>query len=174
MIPLLILAGAQIYTGLRQAQLIRSQAELNNEIAEYNAENILQDANEAEKYGFTQSARYANTVDGVVSDQRVAEASANVDVNFGTAADLQQEATFTGFLNTLDIQKEARNKAKGLKDQASNVRLGGQMNLAQGYAQAAETRSAAIINGVATGVSGYAKSKTPTHNVSYTGNIQEE
>lgn len=153
----LAVAAAQVISSYQQADSIRESAKLQRKIDELNAEFIDIDAYEAEKAGFSESARYQNVIDSTVSDQRVAYASQNVDVSFGTAAQVQAETKLTGELNILDIQKNAYNKALGLKQQANNVRLGSKFSSIQSDLQANSVQTAGLLNAGATYASGYGK-----------------
>jgi hypothetical protein len=116
--------------------MIREQAGLQNRINILNAEYAELDAYEAEKMGYTRSARYQSVIDATIGAQRSAYAAEGVDVNFGTAAEVQAESQLAGFLNKLDMQKEARQRALGLKVEASNIRLGAGMQRSQAEMQA--------------------------------------
>lgn len=172
------LAAYQIWSAYNQAEVIRDQAELTKNIAEMNAKYAEIDAWEAEKYGYTESARYQSIVDQTVGEQRAAFAAQNVDVSFGTAKEIQQESKVTGFLNQLDMQRQARAKAMGLKFEASNYRVSGSMSQAQGGAQGNATMNAGFANAGATAVSGYGKYATDmkkagsTSNASSSGQMQ--
>jgi hypothetical protein len=134
--------GLQLWGSMEQAELTRRQAELNRQVSEFNAEDLEQSAWEAEKFGYTQVARYQSTVDEVISKQRVRFAAEGVDITFGTAAEIQEESRMTATLNALDIQKAARERAQNLRTEAANVRLQGFLGVVQGEAQAsAETIS---------------------------------
>lgn len=148
----------QLYSGFTQARMFRDQARFNKRIADMNAKWAEHDAWEAEKYGFTESARYQSLIDKTVSEQRAIMASKNIDVSTGTAKELQEETKLIGYLNQLDIQNRASLQARGLKNEAGNLRLGGRLGIAQAEAQA----GSAILQGIAgagtTGLSAYARS----------------
>ena len=151
------LAAYQLAAGFQQAQMIRDNADLQNRINELNAGFADKDAYEAEKLGYTEVARYQNVVDTTVGDQRAAYAAQGVDVSYGTAAEVQSETRLTGLLNMLDIQKQAREKALGFKNEARNIRLQGGMARSQAELNAAGAQNQGIIGAVGTGLSGYAR-----------------
>ncbi len=140
------LAAMQIASGNSQAAAIQEQAKRKQMIANMNAEFAELDAYDAEVQGFTDSARYQNTIDSVIGAQRAGYASQNVDVNYGTAADVQTDSRITGLLNTLDLQKQARQKALGFKREANNLRLGGDFARQQGDMDASATRTSGYLN----------------------------
>lgn len=149
------LAGVQIWSGLQQAEMIREQSKLTQRISELNALFAEQDAYEAEKAGESEAARYQTTIDQTVGDQRTTMAAQGVDINFGTAAALQEETRLTGFLNTIDIKNQARAKALGYKQQARNIRLNGAMGASQAEMNASAAVTSGLMGAAATGISAY-------------------
>lgn len=154
------IAAYQIWSGLQQAESIRESAKLTKEISEMNAKYAEIDAYEAEKSGYGDTARYQTTIDNTIADQRTGYAAQNVDVNFGTAAEVQADTKLTGFLNQLDIQKQARAKALGYKREARQIRLQGSMGNIQARSNASATVTTGLIHGANTALSGY--DRTPT------------
>lgn len=161
MAPLVIAAAAlgsmQIVGGLHQAEMIRRQAKLKEQIDEMNAQQADVDAFEAEKEGFSEIARYTNVVDSTIADQRVGYAAQNVDVNYGTAADVQNESRNIGMFNRLDMEKKARDRALGIRREARMTRLGSQLSRVGTEAQAGAAQFSGIVSGLSTGLSGYAR-----------------
>jgi len=162
------LAGYQLISGAQQAEATREHAKLTKDINDLNADYVEQDAFQAEADGATEEARYQSQIDEVIGDQKVALASQNVDINFGTAKELQTETRITGFLNQLDIRNQAAAKARGLKTQARNIRLQGSQIEAQGNMNANAIQSASMLNAASSSISGYSnyqdrldKLKTP-------------
>ncbi len=146
------LGAFQIISGFQQAELIRQQGQLKERIAEINAEFAEIDAFEAERLGFTQAIRFQSLIDSTISDTQLAFAAADVDVNFGTAKEIIADTKVVGILNTLDIQKQARERAAGFKAQARQFRLAGAINA---QTEAAGTQFRAITRGLTTALSGY-------------------
>jgi len=163
MAPLVVfaaMAAMQAMAGNQQAAALREQAKRKQMIADMNAEFAEADAWEAEQQGFTDTARYQAIIDGTVGTQRVAYAAQNVDINYGTAAEVQTETRLTGLLNTLDIQKQARQKAMGFKKEANNLRMGGESARSQGDSDALATQQAGYLTGANTAVTGYSKNSS--------------
>ena len=151
----LILGGFQIVNGFGQADAIESNARLNQQINDMNADFIELDAFNANAMGFSESARFASIVDRTIGAQRAALAGAGVDVTTGTAKEIQKEAKLIGQLNILDIQQKAHNEAYGLKVKAVSVRLQGEVNAAAASANASAARTTGLLSGVSTGVSAF-------------------
>lgn len=158
-IGLLVAGGLQVANGFQQAEAIRNQSQIRSQINELNSKYLELDAFEAEQFGFTQTARYQSVVDKVLGDQVTNLAAANVDTTFGTAAAVQQETRLTGFLNALDFQRAAQQKAKGLRLQASNARLGNSFQEFEAESQANTAEFTGIVGGLTTGISGFARGK---------------
>lgn len=151
----LALGGLQLWSGLQQAEQIRANARLTERIGQMNARFAEIDAYEAEKMGYSEAARYQSVVDDVISDQRTIMAANNIDITEGTAKELQEESRLTGFLNTLDLQKAARAKALGLKIEASNMRLGVDLNRIQSDINADASVRAGVMGAARYGVEAY-------------------
>lgn len=153
----LALGGLQVWSGIQQAGLIKEQGKINRELAEINAAYAEADADEAEKFGYTQASRYQSTIDQTIGAQRIAFAADGIDVSSESARDLQQESKLTGFLNKLDIINHARANALGIKMQAGNIRLQGVLGELQSSLDASGAQSRALFAGIATGASGWRK-----------------
>lgn len=150
-------AAFQLISGYQQAEMIREQAQLKKKIDNMNADAADLDAFNAEADGYGGAARYQNVIDSTVSDQRTAYAANNVDVNYGTAAEVQTDTKITGMQNLMDIQKQARNKAYGYKQQAINIRLQGDYTVLQGNINASGAEAQGVANAINTGVTGYSR-----------------
>ncbi len=157
-----IMAGMQMMQGQQQADSIMKSAEFQRQINAFNAQFAEDDAYDAEIAGYTEVARYATQVSGVLGEQRTAMAAANVDVNFGTAAEIQGETKLTGFLNTLDLQQRAREKAYGFKREARNIRLGSSMRQTQASLEASGAQSRGVISAAGTSLSGWERHSSTT------------
>ena len=155
-----VIAGAatfQLVAGLQEAEMIRKQAELTKKINKLNADAIDLDAYEVERQGYEEVANYEGVIKQTVGDQRAAWAASNVDVNSGIAQEIQGETKLTGFLNTLQIQNQARARALGIRRQARNVRMQGEMQEAASNLAAQGAQTGALLNAGGTAISGYAK-----------------
>jgi hypothetical protein len=157
--PYVIAAAAafQVVSGLHQAESIRANAAITAKINEMNAQALEFDAYQARLQGEAEVANYQTSIDQVVGQQRAGFAEQNVDVNFGTAAEVQAETRRTGFLNALEIQKQARARALGLTRQARNARIGSAMQDSQSSMAAQSAQTGGIVSAGMTALSGYAR-----------------
>lgn len=149
------MAGLQLLSGVQQANNIQRQAELQKKLDEFNVEQAQLDAFNAEKDGYTQMARYENVINEIQSTQRNNYYAADVNPNFGTAADLQADSKLTGQLNLLDIQSQAHQRALGYKKQANAIRGQSGLNQIGASLQADTTRNTAVLGAANTLLTGY-------------------
>ena len=143
------MAAFQLASSYFAAENARDTAELNNNIADWNAEFAELDAYDAEIEGETQIAQYQAVVDANLSDQRTILAAKDVDVNYGSAAEVSKESRFIADINRMEIEKQAQEKALGYKRQARDFRLSGDIERG-----AAEGRASAIQAGGVTSALG--------------------
>jgi hypothetical protein len=145
----------QVFAGGSAAKDILHQNELQREIDALNAEYKETEAFEAETLGYTQSARYQSIVDVTIGSQRSAFAGEGVDVNSGTAKAVQAEARLTGQLNIIDMHRNARARATGLKLEASNIRLGSAFSRVQANSDANAARMRGLLGATEIGLNEY-------------------
>lgn len=151
------LAAYQVVKGFYDAETIREQAKLQQQIDEMNAEDAELDAYNAEKYGFTESARYQSVVDKTVASQRSAYATNNVDVNYGTAAERQDETRLVGHFNMLEMQRRGKERAMAYRREARNIRLGSEFRMYQANIDASASVTSGVMGAAQTGLSGYSR-----------------
>ena len=148
------MAVLQVATSLQSSAMMKKESAFNEMVNLTNAGYVEQDAWEAEQFGYSRVGRYKSQEDQVLGEQMTAFASQGIDFTFGTASEILEESKFNAFLNTLDIQKQARAETLGLKIQASDIRLGGKMQASQSRAAAATVRAKGVIGAAGT-VAGY-------------------
>jgi hypothetical protein len=148
------LAAFQYFSGQAQASSMRAQGRYQQKIADMNADYAEFDAYEAEKSGYAEAAAYEKIIDQTIGEQKVQLAAADVDVNYGTAADLQSESRLNGILNVLDFKKAAYERAKGFKNEARNLRIGGQTARSQATLNANATSVSSTITAAGYGLRG--------------------
>lgn len=148
----------QIVSGIQQGEIVRENAALTRDIANQNADLAEIDAYNAEISGFTQEARYQNVIDATLGAQKVALASQNIDINFGSAKEIQADSKLAGFLNKVDLRNQAHEAALGYKNQARSFRLAGVQADAQGSLNASSARNTALLSAAST-ATGYFSSR---------------
>lgn len=149
------LAGLQLASGYFASQNIKETARLNRDIANMNAKFAELDAYDAELEGYSKQARYQSVIDSVLSEQQAALTAADIDVNYGSAAEIKADTRFIGELNKMEIEKEAQERALGYKRQARDMRIGGSLNYASERARAATTMFNSGVGAAQTGLTGY-------------------
>ena len=160
-LPLVALAGVaalQFSQGLFAAENTKKAAELNQQIAEMNAEFAELDAYDTELEGYSQQAQYQTQVDQTLSDQKTIAAATDIDISYGSAAELVEESRFIANLNKMEIQQQARDAALGFKREARNYRLGGSLNRSSSELQASSQQMSGTVSAIRTGITGYQRS----------------
>jgi hypothetical protein len=152
------LAAYQAGSGLRQAQAIRDQADLTRKLNEVNARYAEYDAYNADLNGYAEAAAYQPKIDETVNQQKVAFQAQNVDTTFGTAAEVQKETRSIGLLNQLEMENQARAKARGFLREAERIRNSSNMQSAESDMRANSASISGYAGAFSTGVSAYEKS----------------
>jgi len=148
-------AGLQLAGGYFAAQNLKETAALNRDIGEMNAQFAEIDAYKAERLGESQAAQYQTVIDKTIGAQQAKLTASGVDVGFGSASTIQHESEFVGRLNQMEIERRADMQAAGLKVQARNYRLGGNLQKLQGDIQASQVLFQGITSATQSGITGY-------------------
>lgn len=147
-------AYLQVAGGYFASQNIKEAAAINKQVSDMNAQYAELDAFDAEAEGQSQQARYQSVIDQTLGQQQLLMTAKDIDVNYGSASSIQAETKFTGELNLMEIEKQAQEKALGLKNQAMNIRQQGEMNQAQADIQARQVMFSSAMGGMKT-LTGY-------------------
>ncbi|HKE43891.1 MAG TPA: hypothetical protein VKB41_05070 [Steroidobacteraceae bacterium] len=125
--------------GEAQQQVAESEAQL----SDYNAQVAELQAKDALERGGEKESRFRDQVRGLIGSQRAGFAGANVDVGYGSAADVQADAAFLGELDALTIRNNAAREAWGYKVEAEDLRRRAEIQRQGGEMAAAAGREAA-------------------------------
>lgn len=150
--------GLNLIGGFFAAENIKETAKLNLEINTMNAQFAELDAYDAELDGISQEAKYQTMVDATLANQQLAFAVSDVDIGFGTAADVVEETRFIAELNKLEIEKQAQERSAGFKSQARDFRTGGALEFSQAQGRASDARFGGL-TGAARDITGYLRSR---------------
>lgn len=153
------LAALQLAGGYFASQNIKATAKLNRDIADMNAEFAELDAYDAEQEGYTRSTRYQSVIDNTLSEQQAALTANDVDVNYGSAGEIQEETRFIGELNKMEIEKQAQERALGYQRQARDFRIGGKLQYGSDTARASSAMFSGVTSALDSGLTGYQRSK---------------
>lgn len=136
-----------------QGQAIKARAAYQGVIAKINAEMAEMSAEDAIKRGDISARDYQKEVDGMIGMQKVAYAAQGVDVNFGSAADIQAETRMFGALDALTIKNNAWREAWGYKVEALNSTFSGKYAELEGKFGARQAMAAGVIGATNAGIS---------------------
>lgn len=122
-----------------QSQAIKARAAYQSTISKINAEMANLAAEDAIKRGEVSARDYQKEVDQMIGQQRVAYAAQGVDVNFGSAADIQEETRMRGALDALTIKNNAWREAWGYRVEALNSTFAGEFAKLEGKSASRQT-----------------------------------
>lgn len=135
--------GASVVGGIKSGNAAKRGGEAqqraaakSGELADFNAQVAELQAADAITRGQEEAQRFGARVRGTIGSQRAGYAASNIDVNFGTAADVQADSARLGELDMLTIQGNAAREAWGFKMQAEDLRRRGTLAREEGVAYA--------------------------------------
>lgn len=134
-----ISAVGQIYGAQVQSEAIRAKADFDAAQAEINAKFAEMEAKEVINAGDRQAREYRKKVRQTAGAQRAALAASGVDVDVGTAAQLQRETAETGALDVMAIKNNAWRQAFGLTQESIAQRYQAQFTRVTGEQAARAT-----------------------------------
>lgn len=126
-------AGMTAFGEYKAAKAEKAQLKAQKKAAEYDARAAEENARDSIFRGEMAAQAVRRAADQTGGAQRAAFAGAGVDVNYGTAADLQDETNFFGQVDALRERHNAANEAKGLRQQGERA-----MQQASAYGKAAK------------------------------------
>ncbi|MFP5337511.1 MAG: hypothetical protein ACLGIW_03285 [Gammaproteobacteria bacterium] len=138
--------------GMMGAQNARQQGAFQEAMAEQNAAYKEAAAQDAEKRGAVDADRYRRQVGQLIGTQRTGFAANGIDVNSGTASEIQDDTAAFGEFDALTIANNAAREAWGYRVGAQNDLMNGRM--AQSNARSAATGS--ILGGVGSAFGSFA------------------
>jgi len=148
------LAGLQLVGGYFASQNIKETAQINYDIAQMNAEFAELDAYDAEIEGYGEVAKYQSIIDKTLGEQQAILTASDVDVTYGSAAEIQKETRFVAELNQMEIQKQYEERALGYTRQARDYRFNAFLDLGQAQTRASSVMFQSVIGASQTGLKG--------------------
>lgn len=143
-------AGASVASGIMGANAQAGAAEAQKKAAEAQAHFADLSAQDAVNRGATEAGRIRTQGSQTISAQRAAYAGAGVDVDTGTAANVQASTRAMSEYDALTAKVNAAREAWGLSQDATALRLTGQHALQAGQNQA----TGSILGGIGGSVQG--------------------
>lgn len=105
----------------------KEQGKFQENLASRNAAQAELEGAEVKKQGLQEEEQHRLKVKRIIGAQRAILGASNVDVNTGSAGDVQGDAALYGELDAQTIRSNAFRRAWGLETQATNDRLQGRM-----------------------------------------------
>lgn len=114
-----ITAGAQVYSGMASNQNAKYQAR----VAEVNADHELAKRSDANRKTEIEQMRHWRQASQRMGLQRAQLAASGVDVNFGSAADLQSDTAMLAYEDSQIINDNYINEVRGYEINATNYKM---------------------------------------------------
>lgn len=166
-----VMSGTSLVSGYSQAQAQKSQADFASTQYRQNAEMADIRATDAISRGERNSAIAGLQTKQNIGSQRAAAAASGVDVNQGSALDLQADTAGQGALNRLQITNNAYREALGYKIEAANDRSSAAFATAAGENEASNTLITGGLKAISYGAQAYGSYKANNGTLSpYTDN----
>jgi hypothetical protein len=137
-------AYGQVKAGSESAKAGAQEKEARDAAAkvyEWNAKIADLQAKDAEVRGDIEEDRFRKGVEQYIGAQRAAFSASNIDVNFGSAVDVQADTAFQGELDALTIRNNAMRESWGFKVEAVDQRARAHVARKSGLAAAEAGRS---------------------------------
>lgn len=116
-------AGSIERIALLNEQLIRQGTDTNAGILDYNARLSDAQAADAIARGYDLETRFRRDLRGVVGSQRVSYAAQGVEVDEGSALEVQEDTVYWGEVDALQIRVNAAREAWGYQVEAEDFRM---------------------------------------------------
>lgn len=154
-IPLWIMAASQIGSAVDQAGAERGRARYLEAMGEVNASLAEYEAAEAIRQGDSAAKAFQRRYSKLRGRQRVSLAAQGIDIDFGSASEIQRETMELSAEDVEEIKMNAWRQAFGLKQEAIRHRRQGRFDRLGGEEAARQTLAGGILGGTAKGIDAY-------------------
>lgn len=128
-----------LYGASKQAEAARAEAAFNAKQSEMNARLSEMQAEDAISRGDKEASNYKQKISQTIGSQRAAAAAQGIDVDSGSAMEIQEDTQRLGEKDVMTIKNNAWREAWGLKVEAQNHRANAVMGRAAGENRARMT-----------------------------------
>lgn len=129
-------AAMSAYAQYQQGQAAKKVGEYNKAVSDVNAELARRAARDAENTGKVDAQKQQTYTEGAIARARAAAAARGVDVNTGSALNVQQDIGAAGKQDENTIRINARREALGFYSQANDFTSRGQLAQFEGNSAA--------------------------------------
>ena len=124
--PALIGLGITAVTAVAQGYQQQQQGEYVNDVAKYNARKTENDAERVLGKGVEEENKIRRATAELQADQKASFGASGVDVNSGSAAQIQQDTALLGEVDALRVRSNFEDQAEVLQDEAGLIRSQGE------------------------------------------------
>lgn len=150
--------GFSVASSYLAGEAEKQAANYNNMIAQSNAKMLEIQAERVLDRGEKDVTNYKNSVNQMISDQRLGFSASNIDINTGTALAVQEETANMGMQDALTIKNNAFLEAMGYKQNAINTSFAGKAGVMSANNRAVNSLITSGFQGFAAG-GGFDKKK---------------
>lgn len=153
-------AGVGAYGAISSANAASASASYNAQVAAENQQIATQNATLAGQAGEAQAAQQQQKTRAEVGAIKTSQAAGNIDVNSGSALDVQSSAASLGELNAITIRSNAAKEAYGYETQSTSFENQAQLDAAQSSSDMTAGEIGAgstLLGGLGSAGSSYAK-----------------
>lgn len=147
-------AGTSLYSASQQAEAGKKESEFNAAQMDMNARLAARQGEDAIGRGDKEAATYRDKVNQTVGSQRAALAAQGIDVNSGSAAEVQLDTKAMGEKDAMTIKNNAWREAWGYKVEAQNNRGSASMTRQAGENRYNNTLLTGGLQALNSGISG--------------------
>lgn len=130
------MAGLSLYKGYGEAQFAKMQANNEARQLEQNSKIMKMKAEDTVRQGDYDADTLKRKSKGIIGSQRAGFASGNIDINSGSALDVQGDTAAETEIDAIAIRNNAFREAMGYKMEASNMKSQAKIVKATGRASA--------------------------------------
>lgn len=142
--------GIAVHGSIQAGKARKAEMERQAVVARKNAEIAKENADETKKQGQRDIARKRLETRQLIARQRVGMGANGIELDSGSALDVQLDSQMMGELDAENIKRNAELKARAYLQQGENFNYQADANIASGNA----AQRAGVLNGVASGLSG--------------------
>lgn len=168
-----VMAGSSIASAYGQASAIKMQNRFQQQQLRFNQQLSNMQAEDAIQRGEQAASQHAKKVKEVVGQQRTAMAAQGINLDEGTALDIQEQTYQYGMQDAMTIKNNAYQEAWGYKVNSLNMATEAQFKNIAAKSQARNTLLVGGLQALSYGAQGYASYKananTTTNTDGYSG-----
>jgi hypothetical protein len=153
----IMMAMTSLGSGYAESQALRAQGAYQKQLNDTNANLADIQAKDSIRRGNIEASKVKREQERLIGEERVTAAASGVDVNQGSAADVQDDTKALSDHDIITIRNNAFREAWGYNVQADDYRYRGRFAESAANFKAGQAMTTGILNALAFGMQAYAK-----------------